>query len=136
MSRFSQRSERLLKLAGWYEGRAIGLTQITLMQGRSPPDLAIKILEEFGGLRAGNYSRHSGLPWSPIISIDPILGGSITIDEHVTEFYPLGDVDMGEAVLELGNNGAIYWWFDVRPEFIAPTFDEALEKLFEHHIEI
>ena len=133
MPMHSDAVERLLRQAGWYEGRRVDLSPWESQE--TPFPAAREVLAEFGGLVIGETGPGIDLAKSdvdlrfmrPSPSSDPNPYESF--EREIGErLYWLGMVHRENAELVIGESGRVYDVFD-ELLFIAPTFSAALESL-------
>lgn len=132
INRFGPEVLKILRAAGWKEGRdTIDMRLFPSTLASFPSARAI--VREFGGLHFGSSGRGIDMAKSDI-HIDPSLGVHLVKDlarlgKPIGEkLYPLGEVYSGNAYLVVDESGRIYVYYDdLTP--IAPSFDLALHVL-------
>ncbi|MFB9080258.1 SUKH-3 domain-containing protein [Flavobacterium procerum] len=111
---FSEESIKMLLNSGWNENRRV-LDKVKLPKGYHFHDAALKILNEFGNLRIGDYKKGKGKFMAKCtIQFLPILASCE--EDRFIEFSdalgvslcPLGEVNEGYFFLAVDEYGKIY----------------------------
>lgn len=98
------------------------------------PEAARPVLTEFFGLTVGSVGAGKDCARASV-TFNPHDVGEIELEllslnqKLGKQFYPLGEIDGGHAILLIDELGWIYIWFDELPELIAKEFHAALERL-------
>jgi hypothetical protein len=139
MSRFSRETEHLLKLSGWFEGRAV-LHLVELWQdeletlgGFNLSPTARQVLNEFGGLHilsegAGIACARSDLNLIPLLAKgeeDRFLSFSCLKGKQL---FLLGEAILGHVFVAIDESGKVFLIMDA-VHYVADSFDAALENL-------
>jgi len=138
MFRFTTEVERVLREAGWFPTRCVSaaeyvnpLTEV----GYRPFPLAIKILENLGGLEINPPESNSNLFFPGKIILDPVYAASSEFDRVARwqEQYDLRLFPMGEYepmfILLCAENGRIFGAREHHFDWLGDTIESALELL-------
>jgi len=111
---FSQEVLKSLLWAGWHSNRKV-LKKLKLPKGFDFPDIALKILDEFGDLKIGDIQQKKGTHMAKSsIQFSPILadGEEGTFEDFSNalgvKLCPLGEVNGGYSFLAVDECGKIY----------------------------
>ncbi|MFF8940874.1 SUKH-3 domain-containing protein [Streptomyces sp. NPDC014864] len=137
--RWSAETDRVLREAGWFPGRAVATQRWeTVLQehgGFEVHEAARRFLVEFGGLESnergpGKTMARMGFRLDPTVAEwdDEIF--DVLSEEAGADLYPIGEADRRNSYLGIAPNGAVYISMD-SVTLLAATADEALEKLAE-----
>jgi hypothetical protein len=132
--RLSDVSIKVLRDAGWFPGRNVFST-LRLPPGFVLLEPARRVLEEFGGLSAGEWGP--GLDCARMgIDIDPML--AVGEDDRFADYsarigsplYPLGEAGGGDCFLAIDDKGRVFLLMDDLILFEGETFEVALDQIF------
>lgn len=127
----SEAVARLLRQAGWYEGRRIDLSPWESLE--KPFPAAREVLCEFGGLVIGETGRGVDFARSDVDLRfrlpSPNSSGHGDLEREIGQrLYWLGMVHDSNAELVVDESGRVYALLD-ELDCVAPTFAAALEVL-------
>ncbi|MFE0672626.1 SUKH-3 domain-containing protein [Streptomyces sp. NPDC058867] len=137
--RSSAATDRVMRGAGWFPGRAVSTVrwENTLRQhgGFEIHDAARGFLSEFGGLVStergpGRTMARMGFTLVPTAAKweDEIF--EVLSEEAGAALYPIGEADRRNVYLGMAPNGAVYVGMN-SVTLLARTADEALVKLVQ-----
>ena len=129
----------ILQDAGWNPGRSIdtGNYELLLQKQKLPVvPAAIKIIQEFGGLRLAGTSEYTKTAYT-WVDFDPEFACDIQSEEFLRAIgtilkkpvSPVGVAVNGEWILLAGANGHIYANHDLDIYFVADEIFKALQIL-------
>ncbi len=130
--RFSEVSIKLLREAGWFPGRNV-LKTIELSSRFPLLEPAIKVLEEFGHLKIGDWGP--GIDTARMgVHIEPMLAAGE--DDRFLDYarqigsqlYTLGEAGGGHFFLAIDERGRVFLLMDDL-FFVDDSFDSALDHL-------
>jgi hypothetical protein len=134
MKRFSEATNNILHLAGWFEGRDV-LAQVRIPGGYVLFPAAREVLREFGNLHIGSVGPGKECATADV-KIDPSVteGGEECIAEFENKLglklFPLGEAQNGHFILFIDQQGRIFAsWLLHDISLYAKSFDRALELL-------
>lgn len=131
--RFSDEVVNLLRLAGWYEGRASGLDVISLPWDFEIFPVAESVLREFGGLKIGSVGTGLNTARSDVEILPDSGAGMAESFPYISglpdgRLYPIGMFHHKHCIMFILETGEMYYYFD-EMFWLDQSFDSALSNL-------
>lgn len=138
---FSQEVVELLRIAGWFPGRRVDVSEMRSVlqrEGFNVSPAAEAVLSEFGGLTVKH--PHSRGPNSDLrdyfhFQVSEVMSGSPTgwvfdYSEMVGEsLCPIGQAFRGYMIMCVGSSGHVYGGYDNTLVLIGNTAEEAIGNM-------
>jgi hypothetical protein len=136
MLQFSAEVEQILRQAGWFPTRSVPVSQWVeplVEVGYKPFPVAIRILENLGGLEITPPTSESNLFFPSKIVFDPVYAASSEFDrvekwqrDYGLVLFPLGEYDP-LFILLCAEDGRIFGGREKRFDLLGDTIEDALE---------